>query len=261
MARWRAPRFLSSTRGFLFARLHLRFIVGLLAGIALGGARLDLRLGLPDRCQTFFTTRQFLRDAHALGQRLGIGGLGASEHFLDFGFQLRLDLLRMPVGQRAMARGVGVNLGAIECDGAQFEQLHLPGNDQHLHEQCLDLFEKALAEGAQRIMIRLRVGGNIAKGDRIVRRRLNAPARIHARGVAIDEQAQHHCRMIGGGTGPTVLPGQRREIELIDDIDYEARQVILGQPILHRGWQQKRRGAIDRTEIDHSNKLGSVKTG
>ena len=57
----------------------------------------------------------------------------------------------MPVGQRTMARGVGVNLGAIECDGAQFEQLHLPGDAQHLHKKRLDLFEKALAKGADSV--------------------------------------------------------------------------------------------------------------
>src|SRR3990172_7208987 len=33
----------------------------------------------------------------------------------------------------------------------------------------------------------------------------------------------------------TLFRSQRREIELIDDIDHEARQVILGQPIFHRG--------------------------
>ena len=94
---------------------------------------------------------EFLREAQAFGQRRLIGCLRAGEHRLDFGFQLRLDLLRMPVGQRAVARGIGVNLGAVERDRAKLEQLHLAGDAQHLHEQCLDLFEKALAEGAQRI--------------------------------------------------------------------------------------------------------------
>jgi len=170
------------------ARFHLRFILGLLAPIALGGARLDLRHGLPDRSQAYFAPRQFHRNAHALGQRLLIGGLGAGEQFHDFGLQLRLDLLRMPVGQRAVARDVGVNLGAIERDRAKPEQLHLPRDAQHLHEQRLDLFEKALAEGAQRIMVGLLVCSDIAKRDRLIARRLNAPARVQACGVAVDEQ-------------------------------------------------------------------------
>jgi hypothetical protein len=64
--------------------------------------------------------------------------------------------------------------------------------------------------------------------------------------------------MIRSRTGPTVLPGERRKIELIDDIDHEARQMILGQPIVHRGRQQIRRGAIYRTEIDHGYTPGIV---
>ena len=109
----------SDVAGVPACRFHLRFIVGLLLGMPFGGARLDLCLGLPDSGQAFFTKCQFLRDAHALGQRLRIGGLGASEHFLDFSFQLRLDLLRVPVGERAVTRSVGMNLGAIERDARE----------------------------------------------------------------------------------------------------------------------------------------------
>ena len=152
-----------------------------------------------------------------------------------------------------------MNLGAVERDRAQFEQLHLPGNDQHLHKQCLDLFEKTLAESAQRVVVGLRVPGDVAKRDRIVRCRLNAPARKDTCGIAIDEQAEHNRRVISRRAGAPVLPAQRREIKLIDDIDHEARQVILGQPILHRGRQQKRCGSIDRTEIIHDYILGRIK--
>ncbi len=90
-------------------------------------------------------------------------------------------------------------------------------------------------------------------------RRLDAPARINTSGIAVEEQAQHHRRVIRDRTGATVAPGERRQIELIDDVDHEARQVILGQPVLHRGRQQKRRGAIYRTEIDHGYTLGIIK--
>jgi hypothetical protein len=55
-------------------------------------------------------------------------------------------------------------------------------------------------------MVGLLVGRNIAKGDRVVSRRLDAPARINARGVAVDEQAQHHAGVIGSRTGAAVLP-------------------------------------------------------
>lgn len=151
-----------------------------------------------------------------------------------------------------MTRGIGVNLGAIQSDPAKLQVLHLPGDAQHLHKQRLDLLEKALPEGAQRFMIQLRIGGDIAKGDRFVGCRLDAPARINACGVAVNEQTTHHTRVIGNRARAAVLPAQRREIELIDDIDDKARQVILGRPLIHRGWQQVCRVSIHRRKSCHS---------
>ena len=142
-------------RCLLLARFHLRIKLGLLLRITPSRTRLDLRLGLPDRSQTYFAPRAFLRNARALRQRLLIGGLSSREQFLNLGFELRLDLLRLPVGERAMTRGIGVNLGTIQSNRTKLEQLHLTGDAQHLHKQHLDLFEKALAQGAQRVMIRL----------------------------------------------------------------------------------------------------------
>ena len=109
-----------------------------------------------------------------------------------------------------MTRGVGVNLGAIERDGAKLEQLHLPGNTQHLHEQRCQLLQKAPAEGAQRVMVGLLVASDIAKSNRVMRRHLDAPARINARRVAVNEQAQHYRRVVGSRASAAVLPAQRR---------------------------------------------------
>ena len=47
------------------------------------------------------------------------------------------------------------------------------------------LVEKALAEGALRVVIRLRIRGDIAKSDRLIGRNLDAPARINTRGVTV----------------------------------------------------------------------------
>ena len=53
------PGFLPVRVVFFLATLYLRFVVGLLQSIALGGARLDLRLGLPDRRQALLAPCQF----------------------------------------------------------------------------------------------------------------------------------------------------------------------------------------------------------
>ena len=83
-----AARFLSSARGLVLARFHLRIKLGFLLGIALGGTRLDLRFGLPNRSQAFFAPREFLRDAQALGQRRLISGLPVSIKLDAFAYSI-----------------------------------------------------------------------------------------------------------------------------------------------------------------------------
>ncbi len=143
--------------------------------IALGGTRFDLCFGLPDRRQAFFAPCEFLRDAQALGQGFLIGGLGTREPLGKLGLQPRFDLLGMPMGARAVTRGIGVDLGAIQGDRVQLEPLHLPGDTQHLDEQRLDLLEKALADSAKRVVVRVRVHSDVTKGNRLISRRLETP--------------------------------------------------------------------------------------
>ena len=134
--------------------------------------------GLPDRRQAFFAPREFLRDAQAFRQGLPIGGLGAGEQLLDFAFQLRLDLLGMPVGQRAVARGVGVHLGPVQGHRPELQELHLLRDAKHLYEQGLNLLEEPLAERAQRIMVRVGIAREIAKRQRVVGRLLDAEQKV-----------------------------------------------------------------------------------
>jgi hypothetical protein len=136
--------------------------------------------------------------------------------------------------------------------------IHLPGDAQNLSEQRRQLGQEAFAKRTQRIMIGLLVGGDVAKGNRVMSGGLDAPARIHAGGVAVNEQAQHHRRMVGRRAGTPILFGQRRQIQLINDVDYKARQMIFAQPVIDRGWQQKRRSAIYRTEVGHSYSLATI---
>ena len=53
------------------AKSMIRGMIFLLR-ITLGGARLDLRLGLADRSQAVFAPRQFFWNAQTLGQRLDL---------------------------------------------------------------------------------------------------------------------------------------------------------------------------------------------
>ena len=66
--------------------------------VTLGGTYFDLTLRLTDRHQPILAPLKLLRDTQPFWQWLLIGRLGTREHLFDFGFQLRFDLLRMPVG-------------------------------------------------------------------------------------------------------------------------------------------------------------------
>ena len=124
-------------------------------------------------------------DKRRLVRRLGLG------HQLGhFGLQLRLDLARMLVRQRAMTTGVGVDLRAIQRHRAHLQDAHFPRHAQNLDEQSLDLLEKALAKRGDRVVIGMVVGGDVAERHRIVGRPLQLAAREDAGGVPIDDQAE-----------------------------------------------------------------------
>ena len=119
-------------------------------GVMLGSLARMARLG--DLAQTLLAPRQFVGDRHPVGKvrRLGLG-----QQRGDFGLQLRFDLARMLIGERAVAAGVGVDLRAVEADGSHLQHAHLARQQQHLNEQSLDLFEKPPPERRERVVCRL----------------------------------------------------------------------------------------------------------
>ena len=64
----------------------------------------------------------------------------------------------MLIRQRAMAAGVGVDLGAVERDRAQLQHAHLTGELQDLDEQGLDRLEEAPPESRNGVVVRVLVG-------------------------------------------------------------------------------------------------------
>src|ERR1700733_7961661 len=50
----------------------------------------------------------------------------------------------------------------------------------------------------------------------------------HPRRIAVNQKAQHRPRMIRSRTGPAIRPAHPAEVETVDHIDNESRQVLLG---------------------------------
>ncbi len=151
-----------------------------------------------------------------------------------------------------MARGVGVHLGPIQGHRPELQELHLLRDAKHLYEQRLNLLEESLAERAQRIVVRVGIGREVAKRQRVIGRLLNASARIGARGIAVDEQRQEHRRVIGRRARAAVSTDQSREVQLIDDVRHKARQVVPRQPVIQRWRQQVGCVTITGTEMAHA---------
>ena len=110
------------------------------------------------------------------------------------------------------------------------------GDAQDLDKQALNLRQEALAEPAQGV-IWMRVGGESAKRQRVVGRLFDAPAPKRAGRIALDQQPQQPLRVVRRRARAADLTGQPREIPPFDNLHHEARQRILGQPIIDRGRQ------------------------
>jgi len=93
---------------------------------------------------------------HVHAVRLGceVALLGEGQKGMYLLAQLRFDLVGVGPRQRLVLARIGIDLGAVECDVAELEQLHLAREHQHLHEQHLDFLEEAAPERGLRVVVR-----------------------------------------------------------------------------------------------------------
>lgn len=103
----------------------------------------------------------------------------------------------------------------------ELEQLHLARQHQHLHEQLLNFLEKPPPKHGQRVMVRVRVGRHKPKRHRVIGRTLDLAAGMHAAGIAVNQQAQQHRRVMRGRAASAVLARQCAQVRLLDDFYQE----------------------------------------
>jgi hypothetical protein len=95
-------------------------------------------------------------------------------------------------------------------------------------------------EPGDRGVIRLHIGGDHPERDIALTPLFDTPRRHHPRRIGIHQQRHHHLRMMSRPT-PAVIAIRRiklRQIQLLDRVDHEPRQMILRQPIRQRRRQQ-----------------------
>ncbi len=260
-------------RGLLLglARRQFGLILGLLPFETLLGARFDLGAGLGDFLQTLLAPRQLVRDGHPVRKIGFIGGLGLRHQLRHLGLQLRLDLARMFIGQRAVAAGIGMDLRAVQRHRTQLQYTHLPRQQQNLHEQRLDLLEEPPPEGRDCVVIGMIVRGNEAERDRIVSRPLQFAAGKNARGVAVDQNGQQQFRVIARRARAAVAAAHRllakvtslnwknTRIKIVDtpghaDFGGEVERILNmvdGAIVLANAWAMSAPGSLPNRSLAH----------
>ncbi len=97
----------------------------------------------------------------------------------DFGDDGVLEFDGVAPAQGTVLGGIGLDLTPVQADLAQLEKSQRLGQQQDLYKQRLELLQKTLAKRGQGVVIRVCIGGNVAKGNRVVGGLFQLPAREH----------------------------------------------------------------------------------
>ena len=217
--------------------------------------RLDRCPRLGELRQALLPSRQFLGDRHPVRHLRLIRRLGAGHEFGHLGLQPCLDLARVLVRQRAVAAGVGVDLGPIERHRAHLQHAHLARQHQHLDKELLDLLKKAPPKRGDRVVVGMLVGRDEAERHRVKGRALELAARKHPCRIAVDQNAEQKAGVVGRFPRATVAAGHRPQIQPRDHLHHEPRQVPLRKPLVHRRRHQKSAVTVDRAEVAHAEEV------
>ena len=92
---------------------------------------------------------------------------------------------------------IGLDLAPVQADLAQLQKTQRLGQQQDLQKQRLELLKKPFAEGGNGVVIGMRVGRNVAKGNRVVGGLFQLSTGEHPGRVTVKQQGQQHLRVKG----------------------------------------------------------------
>ena len=132
-----------------------------------------------------------------------------------------------------MLAGVGEDLSAIDGEGdlAHLEHPHLYGHCEHLLKAALEQRVIGSAEGADAVVIGVKVCAKQTHSHVLVGGSFNLPTAEGARRVGIDEQAKHQRRRILTAACPSLVDLGLAQINQADRLHDEMHQVILRYPL------------------------------
>ena len=149
-----------------------------------------------------------------------------------------------------VARRVRLQLRAVDGDHADLDQPAARAQRQHLAEQAGDRLLMTLDEPRDRRVIRALLGRQHPEGDVLLAGALDHPRGPDPARVRVQQQRDHHRRVIRRPAAPIDAIGrvERLEIHLADGVDDKPRQMPRRQPLADIGRHQKRLLAITRDE-------------
>lgn len=119
-----------------------------------------------------------------------------------------------------------------------------------MREQGCQLVEEAFAEVGDGAVVGVGVGTEVAKRNRVVHRLGQLAAGEHARGVAVKQQRHQHRRVVGTRAGAGIGANQVTQVELINNLGHEPRQMVFRQVLLHGRREHVRRVPIYPHKVD-----------
>ena len=166
-----------------------------------------------------------------------IGGLGFGQESGDLLLEPLLFGLHPIVAHRLVPRGVGLDLGAVQGDGADLGQAGQGTELEDLDEEGLQPSQVDLAEVADGAEVGDVVADDDAAGDVDVAPPHDLPRGSRAGGVAVQQQCDHHPGMERRLTAklPLVVGEDGREVESGDGVEEEVDEVAFGEPVMWRG--------------------------
>jgi len=211
---------------------------GFFKGGGFAATRFDDFAGGFELGDAVLTPDDFTLDGEAILQGGAVGGFGFDEELGDFGFKQGHDFAGFTITVGGVLAGVGHDLGAINGDGAQFEEFEFAGEEEGFEEGFLDEGVVFAAEGADGIVVGMGVGADESDGEVLAGGVFDAAGAEQAGGVAINEEGEHHGGRELGIPGAAVVDAVVVEVQGRHGINHKVGDVVVRNPLLNAGGEE-----------------------
>jgi hypothetical protein len=173
------------------------------------------------------------------------------------------------VAAERLVGSVRPDFRAVDRDQAGGDEPGVGAQPKHLREELRQGLLVADAEAGDRGVVRHLARGDHAEGDVLAQAALDRPGRALADRVGVDDERDHHLRVVGRAAVavPAIGGVEAAEVERLDRLDHEPGEVVLVEPLAQVRGQQHRLLSVTAKEVlahrppRRSGTLGSSRSG